>query len=85
MFIELENKKYIIFIFILLLLLLVYLYINNIIGLFDLIALVLIFGIYLFLTLNIVIFRSVINTNYVLFLFSLTIVAPITSFIYNLN
>ncbi len=81
---KLENKKHIIFIFILLLLLLlVYLYINNIIGLFDLIALVLIFGFNLFL-----LFTSKVADLFIIniLLFSiLPIVATITSFIYNLN
>ncbi len=67
-------------IFILILLLLVYLYINNIIGLFDLIALTLICCIYLFF-LNV--FTR--DDNYVVVLGILGLLAPITLFIYSLN
>ncbi len=81
---ELTNIKYIIFIFILLLLLLVYLYINIIIGLFDLIALVLIFSINFYLNINISSteqFASILISTSII----LPILATITSFIYNLN
>ncbi len=64
------------------LLLLVYLYINNIIGLFDLIILALILGIYLYLCF----FGGDTGINpRLLALTILPILATITSFIYNLN
>ncbi len=76
-----------ILILILLLLLSVYLYINNIIGLFDLIALILIFGINLFILIvygkNMI--QSEIPSFYYVSILLLPILATITSFIYNLN
>ncbi len=78
---KLENKKHIIFIFILLLLLLlVYLYINNVIGLFDLIALALIFGFNLYLLFG----TKDKEQIYLLVITIQPILAIITSFIYNL-
>ncbi len=74
-----------IYISIFILLLLVYLYINNIIGLFDLIILALIFGInssfYLVSDLFLTSYQSV----FVILLALLPILALTTSFIYKLN
>ncbi len=90
MFREFKNIKYIISISIsilLLLLLSVYLYINNIIGLFDLIALILILGINLFIL--IVYGKNMIQSENPLIYYGSTLLLPIlatiTSFIYKLN